>query len=332
MFAWTDTIDHFFVDHLGFPEGLFIKILISLLLYVGARFLLWFLQDLTRRHVAELPRRHIVNKIITYSIWFLLVIILLTYWIGTGSGILAYFGLLSAGLAVAMQDPLATLAGWLYILVSKPFSLGDRIQIDGHAGDVVDIRMAATTILEIGNWVDADQSTGRVIHIPNGWFLKRSLANFNQRFNFIWHEIPVTITFESNWQAALEIVQKILEHHNPMDEVDAQKQVEEASTHFTIQYQKLTPVVWLSVADSGVTLTLRYLCEPKRRRSTADLIWKEILIAFAARGDIDFAYPTRRAYLNHLEGKPGAGGPSAPAGGPAPPADSPNSHEKGAPS
>ncbi len=302
-------MDSFLADALGLPPGLASKLLITFVLIVLAKLLVWAVGRIIRRQMSDLARRHIVTKVLSYSVYFLVLIILLTYWIGTGSGILAYFGLLSAGLAVALQDPLANLAGWLYILVSKPFSLGDRIQIDSHSGDVVDIRMSSVTLLEIGNWVDADQSTGRVIHIPNSWFLKKSLANFNQKFNFIWHEIPVTVTFESNWEKALGLLSGILERHHPLNEADAQQRLEQANDSYAIQYQKLTPVVWLTVAESGVTLTMRYLVEPKKRRSTEHLIWKEILQAFSAEDDIDFAYPTRRAYFNHLEGKPEAGGP-----------------------
>ncbi len=208
-----------------------------------------------------------------------------------------------------MQDPLANFAGWLYILMARPFSTGDRIQIDSHSGDVIDIRVGSTTILEIGNWVDADQSTGRVIHIPNGWFLKRTVANYNEKFNFIWHEIPVTVTFESNWEKALEILREIMARHNPVDEEIARKWLEEASNSYMVTYQKLTPVVWLNVEDSGVRMTMRYLCEPKKRRSIQHRIWQEVLRAFAKTPDIDFAYPTRRTFFNHLEGKPGTGGP-----------------------
>ena len=80
-----------------------------------------------------------------------------------------------------------------------------------------------------------------------------------------------------------------------------------------IFYNKLTPTVYTSVQDCGVLLTIRYLCDPRQRRSTEQAFWEDILDEFAACNDIDFAYPTQRFYNNALEGKEGAkAGPAAP--------------------
>ena len=88
-----------------------------------------------------------------------------------------FLGLLSAGLAIALKDVVASMAGWIFILWRRPFQLGDRIQIGDRAGDVVDLRLFQFTLLEIGNWVDADQSTGRSIHVPNGAVFTEPLFN-----------------------------------------------------------------------------------------------------------------------------------------------------------
>ena len=95
----------------------------------------------------------------------------------------------------------------------RPFALGDRIQIGKHSGDVIDIRFFQFTINEIGNWVDADQSTGRIIHIPNGKVFTEAQANFTQGFSHIWNEIGVLVTFESDWEKAKNILEKIVEKH-----------------------------------------------------------------------------------------------------------------------
>ena len=88
----------------------------------------------------------------------------------------------------------------------------------------------------------------------------------------------------------------------------ASEQVREASKKYLIQYDKLTPIVYLTVRDSGVLLTLRFLCDPRKRRGTEESIWEDILLEFANCDDIDFAYPTQRFYNNQLEGKWGTGG------------------------
>ena len=181
--------------------------------------------------------------------------------------------------------------------------VGDRIEIAQHAGDVIDVRIFQFTLLEIGNWVDADQSTGRMIHVPNGRVLSDVVANYNRGFQYIWNEVAVLVTFESNWREAKAILERIATQHAASVTGEAARQIEEASRQFMIVYNKLTPTVYTSVRDSGVLLTVRYLCDPRQRRTTTEAIWEDILTGFAQRPDIDFAYPTTRFYENTTEGR-----------------------------
>jgi len=214
-------------------------------------------------------------------------------------------GLVAAGLAIALQDLVKSVAGFLFILWRKPFGVGDRIQIGRHRGDVIDIRLFKFTLMEIGNWVDAEQSTGRVLHLPNGLILNEVIANYSKGFEFIWNEIPVLVTFESNWEKAKKILIEISEQYAAYLTGEAEKRLKEASKRYMIYYTKLTPTVYTSVKDCGVMLTLRYLIEPRKRRGSEQGIWEEILKAFAQNPDIDFAYPTQRFYDNAVEGKEG---------------------------
>lgn len=217
-----------------------------------------------------------------------------------------FLGLLSAGVAIALKDPIVNLAGWAFILWRKPFEVGDRIQVGDHRGDVIDQRIFQFTLMEIGNWVDADQSTGRIIHIPNGLVFTQVQANYSRGFQYIWDELPVLVTFESNWQKAKRILQEIASKRAEHLSAAAEQTVKQAARKFMIFYNRLTPIVYTSVKDSGVLLTIRYLCEPRQRRSVQQEIWEDILVSFAQCDDIDFAYPTSRFYSNLTEGKPGA--------------------------
>jgi small-conductance mechanosensitive channel len=150
--------------------------------------------------------RYIWQKTSIYLISIIIFILLGMLWFKGFGDIGTFLGLLSAGLAIALKDPLINIVGWFFIIIRKPFTLRDRIQIGQHAGDVIDIRIFQFTLMEIGNWVDADQSTGRVIHIPNGIVFTEVTANYNKGFEYIWNEIPVLITFESNWRKAKDIL------------------------------------------------------------------------------------------------------------------------------
>ncbi len=217
-------------------------------------------------------------------------------WFEGFDSLTTYLGLVSAGIAIALKDVLTSFAGWIFILWRRPFEVGDRIQIGAHAGDVIDIRIFQFTLNEIGNWVDADQSTGRVIHIPNGLVFSSPQINYTRGFQYLWDEIPVLVTFESDWKKAKEILTRIVNERTEILTDQAERGVLEASKKFMIFYSTLSPTVYTSVKDSGVNLTMRYLVEPRKRRARREVLWEEILSAFAAETDIELAYPTTRFY------------------------------------
>jgi len=244
------------------------------------------------------------SKSSSYVALFMSLVLVGTIWLEGLRSLGTFLGLLSAGVAIALKDVVASLAGWIFILWRRPFQLGDRIQIGSRAGDVVDVRPFQFTILEIGNWVQADQSTGRVIHVPNLLVFNEPLFNYTAQFDFIWHEIPILLTFESDWKRAKAILQKVLDDRVGDGVKEAEKAMRTASRKFLIHFKKLTPKVYTSVEDSGVLLTLRFICRARERRGTTEEVWEAVLNAFAQEPRIDYAYPTTRMYHNLVEGKP----------------------------
>ena len=245
------------------------------------------------------------RKTVSYIAFGIALAIVMRVWIPSLQGVSTFLGLLSAGLAIALRDPIVNLAGWAFILWRKPFGVGDRIQIGNHAGDVIDVRIFQFTLMEIGNWVGVDQSTGRVIHVPNGKVFTEATANYNKGFQHIWNEIPVLVTFESDWEKAKAILTEIANRCAENLSTTAQQHLRESAQKYMIFYTKLTPVVYTSAVDSGILLTIRYLTAPRNRRDSSQEIWEAILREFAHCDDIDFAYPTQRFFHNPTEGKPG---------------------------
>ena len=284
---------------------------VALLLYV----LRYFTIKVVKRSTDDIRSIYYWQKSTSYVATILGLLIIGRIWIRGFGSVATYLGILSAGLAVALRETISNIAGWIFILWRRPFEIGDRIQIGEFSGDVIDIRIFEFSILEIGNWVNADQSTGRVIHVPNGLVMKQTLANYSQGLQYIWNEVPVLITFESDWKKAKEILFRIAEKHALHLSKAAEKRLKEAARKYMIYYTKLTPTVYTSVEDSGVLLTLRYLCEPRKRRDTEQAIWEDVLTEFSKCDDIDFAYPTQRFYDNILEGKPGTKPPDLRGGG-----------------
>lgn len=256
--------------------------------------------------VSDQSLRFQLNKAVSYGLGAIALALVLKIWLHDITGLATYFGLLSAGLAIALQDPVANVAGWIYIVIRRPFGLGDRIQVGQHMGDVVDIRPFRFVLLEIGNWVKAEQSTGRVIHVPNSLVFKNPVANYDEAFGYIWNELEVTVSMESNWKLAKETLLRIVNEHAEKLSPDVTQRIRLAADSLHIKFGKLTPVVWTAVGDSGIRLTVRYLCKPRERRSSASELWEAVLEEFGRLPDVDFAYPTTRLFDNTVEGKPGA--------------------------
>jgi small-conductance mechanosensitive channel len=145
--------------------------------------------------------------------------------------------------------------------------------------------------MEIRGWVDADQSTGRIVHIPNSWIWIHSLHNYSHGFSFIWNEISFTVTFNSDWRGARDIISRLAEESAAIVEQQAMKEIHAISREFLIHYSILTPFVYVRALPHGVQLTLRYLCEVRKRRGTEHALTTTILDEFKEHGGIHFAYP-----------------------------------------
>jgi small-conductance mechanosensitive channel len=261
------------------------------------------------RTVSDPAVRYGANKVIGYALGLLAIVVIARIWVQDVGSVVTYLGILSAGLAIALQEPIANLFGFAFILWRRPFEVGDRIEIGPHAGDVVDVRLFQFTLLEVGNWVRADQSTGRVIHVPNGWVFRHATANFNRGIDHIWNEMPVTVTFESDWRLAKQVLTQILNDSSQVAEETIKARIDAAANRYFIKYMNLTPIVWTSVSDDGIVLTMRYLCDPRKRRSSASELWEKILDEFRKLDKVDFAYKTTRFHVDPgaqkalLEGK-----------------------------
>ncbi len=244
------------------------------------------------------------KRYVRYTVSTIGIILVLQIWVLEISSLGTYFGLLSAGLAIALKEPIVNFFGWVFIHWRKPFVLGDRIQVGENKGDVIDIRLFTFKIMEIGNWVSAEQTTGRTIMVPNSKIFTDFISNYSSGFNFIWSEIPVVVTFESNWKIAKEILIKIVNEHTKEYFNEAEREVRKAATSLLLPRETETaPQVFTSVVDSGVQLTARFIIPPRVRRKKEEEIWEHILDDFSVRNDIDFAYPTVRYFDNIKEGK-----------------------------
>ena len=240
-------------------------------------------QRIGLRYVSEPERRYKTSKLIGRVGGLI--------WSPNTEQVVTILTVIGAGLAISMREALLSVIGWINIVTRVPFKQGDRIEVNGVKGDVVDVRLFHTTMMEIEGWVQAEQSTGRLVHIPNAWVYQHGVYNYTRGFNFIWNEIPVTVTFRSDWSAARDIMLELAEESSNIVEKQAHLQIRQMSREYLVHYGILTPFVYVRLSENGVRLTLRYLCEVRKRRGTQHAITMGILERFAAHGGIEMAYP-----------------------------------------
>lgn len=261
---------------------------------------LWTLHTLVQRFVvARLVKsptaRFNTHRAVRYLAVFSGVFLVGRIWFTGFQSVATLFGLVGAGVAIALKDPLTNLAGWVFLVTKVPFRIGERIQIGEHTGDVVDIGLFQFQLHELGEWMDADQSTGRVIYVPNARVFNFTQINFHRGLPFIFEDLTVNITFESNWKKAKEILLEIGRKHALPDPARlANSQLSKGDTGFYLLGGTKDVQVFTAVRHSGVRLRLRYAVDPRKRTPTASAVWEEVLAAFAREEDIMWAYRTYR--------------------------------------
>ena len=268
------------------------------------------------RQFADERVRYHWRKGITYTLGIVALFVAGRIWFDGFRSIATFLGIAAAGFVIALKEPLSNVAGWFFLIWRRPFVVGDRIQVNEHIGDVIDVRIFQFSLLEVGNWIGADQSTGRVIHVPNGVVFTDPVANYTRGFPYIWNELSVVITFESNWRAAKELLLEVVGEHGRSLDGDSEEELLALGRRFMIFYTTLAPTVYTSITERGVSFAIRYICDPRRRRDSEQAIWEAVLDAFARRDDVDLAYPTRRFFDRGTEsrtlGAPGDAGERVP--------------------
>ena len=217
------------------------------------------------------------------------IVLVLVVWSPGLRDLVTVFTVIGAGFAIALREVLLSLAGWLRLHVRSLYSQGDRIEIDGVIGDVVDVRLLHTTLMEVGAWVGAEQSSGRLVHLPNSLVFQQPVHNYTDGFGFVWNENSVTITFDSDWKAAKQFMQEYAEENADDVARRASRQLRRLAREYLVHYDVLTPYVYIDLTERGIRLTLRYLCEVRKRRGSEHGLTTHLLERFQEHGGIELA-------------------------------------------
>ena len=271
-----------------------------------------------RRHRDDPYRRYWAGKLVTYALAAVAVVALVALWAPLGGRLSVILGFATAGIAFAMQEVIGALFGWVNVLAGRIYTVGDRIEIAGVRGDVIDITPLRTTLFEIGtdradggsSWVSARQPTGRVVAISNRKTFTEPVFNFSAHLDWIWEELVVAVPQDADWPRAEQVVLEEVRAYAPELRREGEVTLARLGERYLLADAQVEPQTFVRVAQGDVEVVARFVVAVRAARMAKDGVVREVLRRLADEG-IPLAYPTYavtgdvRAEVG--DGTPGAG-------------------------
>ena len=246
-----------------------------------------------KKRIGNVDVRYRTQKAIEIFGYVFIILLSIFYFTGNIEDFTLMIGLLTAGITITLQELILSLAGSLYIFAVGVYKPGDRIEINGIKGDVMDVDSVYTTMMEIGQWVSSDNYSGRIVKLSNAFVFKGPVFNYSQDFPFIWDEINIPIRYGSDLQLAQDILTEVANK-----ELDgfSQRSLEgwnKVVTKYYIENAMVKPTIALSLTDNWAQFNLRFIVDYKMRRVTKDSLFKAIKEAIeATEGKVQLASVT----------------------------------------
>lgn len=237
--------------------------------------------------------RYRFRKVITFLSYLIIALFLTIVFNDRLGQLTVVFGVVGAGIAFALQEVIASFAGWLAISSGQFYKPGDRVQLGGIMGDVIDISILRTTVMEIGAWVKADQYNGRIVRIANSFVFKEPVFNYSADFAFVWDEITIPVKYGSDHRLARQLLQQVATEVVGEYVPQAQAEWKNLVRKYLIEDARIDPLVTLVTNDNWIEFTLRYVVDYKARRIKKDQLFTRILDEFLnTEGRVTFASAT----------------------------------------
>lgn len=282
----------YFTDFLIDYEFFLIKSLQSVIIILIFYAIKAVIENVIRVRIHDTKERYTFRKAVSIIITFLALAFLFAVWFKETTGLIVAYGILSAGIAIALQDLLKSIAGGIIILVSRPFRAGDRIEVDNIIGDVLDIRNFSTSLMEIQEWVDGDQYTGRLVQLPNSFILSDKVKNYTKDFSFIWDELQIMLVYGSNWKKAEDIALKVAKETLYGFEESAKKELLNMGEKYFITTYDVETKLYMKLQENWIDIRLRYVVDPRQRRKIRNNLVQKLLEAYDQEEDINVGTAT----------------------------------------
>ena len=224
-------------------------------------------------------KKYFRNRMIKITLNIIAIILVILLWGHRISGMVTIISFLSAGIAIAVKELIFDFFAGIYINMKKIFELEDRIEINGIKGDVVNIRSLGFEVLEVGDRVNAEQSTGRIIHIPNSFVFTYPLKNYTKAFKYIWDEVTIKVPLDADIEKTKEVLYNIVNNNEILKTIPKKMEdaVADVTVEYRIYYNYLDPIIYTEIVNSHVELYIRYIVHPKKARIVEDEIYLKVL-------------------------------------------------------
>jgi len=264
-------------------------------------FIFFLLKLVVKKYITDNERFYMANKIITFTNFTIIILILFFNYIENASYLVTILGFASAGIAIAMKDWFMSILGWLVIVFGGSVHVGDRIRVDmdgmKYVGDVMDISLLRMTILEDITLTSIMQNrrAGRIIFVPNNYVFTRMIANYTHNsLKTVWDGVKITITFDSNHKKAMHIAKEITRKFSKGYTEITRKQLNKLRQHYSLKNTNVEPRIFSFIESNGMDIEAWYLTNAYGTLTLRSVISTEIVDAFNAEDDITIAYPTQQ--------------------------------------
>lgn len=236
-----------------------------------------FVRRAMNRQIKSSENRYRARKAANFGGFLLMIVLVLFVYSDKLGNIGVALGVAGAGIAFALQEVIVSLAGWLHIILTGSVSAGERVKIGDVKGDIIDIGVISTTIMEIGDWVDGDMFNGRIVTVANSFVFKEKVHNYSAQYPFLWDEIKVPVRTESDYKRARVLFQEVLTEVCGEYAAQSASKWKELAGKYRVEEAQVEPMVALQFDENWITFTLRYIVDYKKRRSTKDRIFTRLL-------------------------------------------------------
>ncbi len=268
------------------------SIILSLVIPLGAWIIYQISKRIIKRQIKDVTYRHSLRALMRNFLFVTAIIVIILVWLRPQQNLTIVIGLAVAGIILASQSAISSFSGYLLIISSNIYGIGDRIAVNNVIGDVMDIGFMRTTIMELGQWVKADQYTGRIVTISNKALFDNPVFNYTRHWGYLWDEIMIPVTYTSDWRRTAEIMSDLGNKYTAQLQEDAEAKLTRLIDRFPLKQTKVEPSIYFVMTDNWIEITLRFVVDAQERRKVKAQLNRELLQQFEEEKNITVASAT----------------------------------------